>query len=1755
VILPGPLLSGFSVYYILSYLLIPNTITLPLSIISTILIFGLAKYYVHREENTATGNNGQKIEKSTSDTNIPHIVFIITYIILLAVLVNSYSTASSGLFITWEKFTGVQALELISAIAFCFFLPGYALVTVLNKKYKLSPLPKLLLAYLFSILIAGLEGYVIASLGYSISNTSMFLIGTYILIFVFCLLRLNAFSIGFYHLSKHLCHQSLSKINESIRRNYSQFIVFSSLFALVVFYTYYLNDGTIVVDQWYHHGRALLISSGLFRDLGPVDQWNPPFFSALLASFFNLSGSPSVNAYVSIGFLNIVPVFAFYYFFANWVPKNKQKATLIASTLFMLSSGFGWVYVLNAAVDSHSMVTFDVSSSVGILNEATEKTYDIGKPTTFIDVGHPDVTTPLIIISLPASFTLLGLVKEVELFYPSKKDNINSRRSNSNYIRILTYIAIVTAISFLGVISHDEFYLFIITACIAIVVFLPRLPINLNYSIFFVAFLLAFCLVILLDVFISPTRFYTSRTLLDIPLITLSFLFVSISWGLYFVFRKNKFSNKFGTSRIKQGIESATQLVTLKRIITLKFLNDYQLRFLKLTLGILIISAAAYFYIFTLFVWSNLSVNEVHSQIKPFSNVPWYLYPIKFGLTGLLGVAFILSYLIKKFEKEIFIFGIIAIVAFFAGPYYDEHRFGKYIMASMAAFAALLIYLIISSYLMKLESKFKALFVGLLLGIVVISSGLSIFMFAGYIELFAAKNELIEGGRRDFPTTSEIQFLNFLNNKIISSKAYNIAVPEKEVNNERGFVTKIYGFSAIPREKLLQSPLILNSSTLEDLYDLLNSSDTKFVILPKKDIIPQTEKEDILYSNNNKTNFNISDVIRFVLNNFPKVYEDENFIALQVLPLTPPSTSGSKVALVYQRDFHDLLPPVSNESLVLPADSGLFGPQRQESNVKNNSNYNNGYIIKNIERQNKNLFSTASSLILGTNVSRDKSKNITLWVQPLNLPSANESKNNRTIINYIEANFKIIDNIRTENKSEKKEADKFDAGVWWENDNAYYRLSVSDVGLQLSESPSKKSQSSEQHEQQNDRNGMKQESSLILSQNEEIKRQIGIWYNLKVVLLKNSIEIYVNDILRIKVPSRDYYQPSSAEKNNTDRSISRVGISTYYSRSEFKPLILGRISELEEQSYSPYQKLYYNHYYPLSILALSKIKYDSFIEGDMSAFSKKYVVLPFDIPSTQEKEPSKYLEFVNKGGNLIVMNSDNNSEGVFSKLLSIKPGNLTKFDRISPSNSNKIGDEKYSLNVSGIARSIEINPNSNLTVKSYYMNKDKNDKYQKVAPFAIEKNYGHGNGKIIFANVIGYFDSIFGNSFTSDVTSGSNKNQFFATLSKAAPLVGIPEDNLYVEKNSSQIPSRQTIRILGDIKILPQQTIMINTSSILFPDSNSSDINRTSYNLTAGAGYVSATPFQNISLTSQKILDDTHTAIDNNDNSNSMLKKISNDTHSYSFKKVIIRDLKLYGGPFEIVLNVTNSSRTLNLPTSSSYNDYIEMSIPRGFDMTIKVPNNNSSYAQLDTLKGDEKSTFQRIKVSGYSHDNNGSSKNTAQIFLHNVRADVQDIRLMPVLMKSPEIKIIQGDESKGSAGDETRSLFFTKLSPDKTLSEIRKEEGDIVIKLDHVDDYNKPYRNGTKTQFITYLKNDVQITNDNRSKIPADNQHSLFTSIISKRPGDISEYSKEQGIEVPLRKVLSSTPNIMVSIAIAVVMVIVLMLGWFKLAKFQRVK
>ena len=418
--LPGTVLSGFLVYYILSDLLVvPLRISIPLAIILSVLIYALTRYYCSNYGSKSHGDNKSLrrarfakndclyypkiLKKDTySYENLLNVFFVFIYISLLVVVgvgsfdYYTFEITSNSVFIPWGQFFGslTNILYLFASIFLCFFMPGYAIAKMLSSKdrngiatssllWLKKLLPRFLVAYFLSLLITGLPVYIIAAeidfasiqIGQDAAGdliipfqglTFLVLFIIYSLIIVIFIMHqkvkiiplLKALndSSGIHDFKSRVSQLKniffLSLIDFEIS---SKVIVFSSLLALVVFYSYYLNDGVIVVDQWFHHGRALLIGSGNFKDValsGTDTVWNPPFFSSLLSGFFNLSDLPSVNAYVSINFLNIIPILSFYYFFTSWIPQDKRRASLLATTLFVLSSGFGWLYAIDLAIVS-----------------------------------------------------------------------------------------------------------------------------------------------------------------------------------------------------------------------------------------------------------------------------------------------------------------------------------------------------------------------------------------------------------------------------------------------------------------------------------------------------------------------------------------------------------------------------------------------------------------------------------------------------------------------------------------------------------------------------------------------------------------------------------------------------------------------------------------------------------------------------------------------------------------------------------------------------------------------------------------------------------------------------------------------------------------------------------------------------------------------------------------------------------------------------------------------------------------------------------------------------------------------------------------------------------------------------------------------------------------------------------------------------------------------------------------------------------
>jgi len=1479
----------------------------------SILSFGLTRYYSmsYKESQFEKDDlEGSSHSTSTSDENdkehISNITFAFVYLILLLICAFFSKPNLDLVYTNWKLIDITNIIELGAGILLSLFMPGYAVVLTI-KKNRMNPLLKVLLGYLFSVLITALTIYISAIyFDTNIFESKFLLIAVYLAILIIFSIRYSIYRIflstdtNIWKIANHIISNIGNKFHKILKVNLSELIVFGSLFGLLILSTYYLYGGITIGDQWYHQNRAIYFMYGNFKEFVTTsgDQSYPPFQSSLLAGLTSLSGVPLVNTYASVAFLNMTAVFAFYYFCLAWFPLNKKRAAIFASSLFVIASGFGWVYILY--LTDTSPIVSQISSISNFVEDKIRVT-DIRLSANFMIAAFPDFSTSLIYISLPAGFVLLGLIR---IEFGNK----------------ISYTTILLLISILGILFHDEFYIFIIVSCI-----LPLIYNLKKKSYVYFAFLIAFALAYIIDGLL-PVKYFTSHRIFGISLIELSIIFTLVTLSLYKL--RENFYRLFSSISIPsfQFKNKVTNYIIKKSFIP----------------KILLVWIVVYLCALGFIVWSQLPANyvDVHTQNY---NTPWYLYPMRLGVIGLFGTASILSYVFKKFEKEVFVFGIIIIIALLAGPYYNEQRFNKFVMVGMIGFASLMIY----KLLIFIRNK-KLVLNGIIIGSIVITASLSTLMYIGYNALVIETQDYTQAlGRRNFPSSEEINILDIMRSKIqASSNHYNIATFPNEYNfREGGIISKLHAFSGLPLPNAIQTQYVLNASTLDSFYHLLELSNTGYIIIPNHSIKQKT----------------LTEPMRFALENFPQIYKNDEYVVLNVPSLHGPSTiSEDKAGIVYKKDKS--------------FSSTVFDKKKLEvNNYTFNFEKDTAKFIQ-VQKENQTEKATLSGY--------KKNGGKTLWSKNLD----NEG------VNYIELRYRILD---------KNNTGKDTSGLKWSEGKKIYFVSLSNKGLELREQTT------------NDDN------SLLLSQNSQVKKDVGLWYLVKIENLNNSINVYVDNMLKIKVPR------NLSELNSV--GVSKIGINSENNAVEFKPPQIGKIAPSQE-FYDVKNK--YDYYYPLSSLALSGGEYSSFADDDYSIFSNKKIILPFDPQYMDDSLFNQYLNYVRSGGTLVVINSDDKYQGRFSKLFSIEPNtNKTQvFAHITRDN-----DQNVTLNVSGMLQDIEVKPASDLNVIASYRNND--DKA--VVPFVIEKHVSD-KGRIIYINSPGYFDAIF-----------DNPAKYFMSLANFSDLFELYPNKSMIKQNVTE-PVR---RFIGDVRMAGMISINGSSFSITNSSSSSADV------------YV-----KNISIS------DRYGNLKNH------------------FENLSIVNIRVFGEYEQLI----NSTGMLTLPSTHSQHDYVGMSIPNEFNITIELFDNNNTRAEI---VANNNSSISAIQVN-----------NESKIDFYNVSSN-SPLKFVPILVKNPEI-IVNGNISF----DKTN--FYGQEIDDYIPLDV---SGRVKVKFDFIDDFKEPYRNGTKIQHLSYL-----------GSLSIDGKRTQFKQEF-KLPGDISSDVKKRGLDVPLNNILGSSSNVILLIAISI--------------------
>jgi hypothetical protein len=258
----------------------------------------------------------------------------------------------------------------------------------------------------------------------------------------------------------------------------------------------------------------------------------------------------------------------------------------------------------------------------------------------------------------------------------------------------------------------------------------------------------------------------------------------------------------------------------------------------------------------------------------------------------------------------------------------------------------------------------------------------------------------------------------------------------------------------------------------------------------------------------------------------------------------------------------------------------------------------------------------------------------------------------------------------------------------------------------------------------------------------------------------------------------------------------------------------------------------------------------------------------------------------------------------------------------------------------------------------------------------------------------------------------------------------------------------------------------------------------------------------------------------------------------------LVKGLKLYG-PYNVTIM---SKGLLDLPSSAlssspSQYDYIAISIPVEFDMILKL--SNGARAEFTMIREgseleNDHNNLNSISINNKTGNNNNqiiSRITNGMIYFHGMKtSDFPRITSVAALVKSPLIQV-NGNASFETIyllADANKARAFARASPAEIVN------GKLITKFDHVDHYIEPYRNGTSTQYVTYLKwiNTNGIANAFQEKLQ------------TKLPADIATGAKERGIEVPWQKAIVSANSIIALVSISLVSIIVTCRMWPKVNK-----
>ena len=348
-LISGLLLAFLAVLFFLKVLHLPEFRT-GVSVLLGFLVFCLYCYLVFGK------NVIVKLSVSGRDFSA---LFISVYILSILAVLFIPSTQSDLVFVDWSAVPWYGVFRAAASNLFVLFLPGFVILQFIKGERKLSVVETIVFSYLLSVFLTSLTSFTVILVDGKLSNYGMP-----------ALLAVNASLLLLYSVKQ------VKEGCEDVREFRSNFFEASTLLCLI---------GIIIAimllripyarllpwwDQMIHHGYAYNILVGG----SPPDEY-PWWYHIFAASYYSLSGLPSVNAAQSLRLLPIFTVLSFY-MMANALLKDLDPKIPVISTIFAMFAGFGWIYAVHQELTT-TLSPFQVLSKMWL------KTYDMGMSPIF----------------------------------------------------------------------------------------------------------------------------------------------------------------------------------------------------------------------------------------------------------------------------------------------------------------------------------------------------------------------------------------------------------------------------------------------------------------------------------------------------------------------------------------------------------------------------------------------------------------------------------------------------------------------------------------------------------------------------------------------------------------------------------------------------------------------------------------------------------------------------------------------------------------------------------------------------------------------------------------------------------------------------------------------------------------------------------------------------------------------------------------------------------------------------------------------------------------------------------------------------------------------------------------------------------------------------------------------------------------------------------------------------------------------------